>query len=88
MQGVNHERGLDTLKFANRLKSAGLTDEQAQAFAEAQKDVFAEALETSLATKLDIMRLEAKLDHEASLLKWMMGVILAVALANFAKQFF
>jgi hypothetical protein len=78
----------DTLKFANRLKSAGLTDEQAQAFAEAQKDVFAEALETSLATKLDIMRLEAKLDHEASLLKWMMGVILAVALANFAKQFF
>ena len=78
----------DTLKFANRLKSAGLTDEQAQAFAEAQKDVFAEALETSLATKLDIMRLEAKLDHEASLLKWMLGVLLAVALANFVKQFF
>ena len=78
----------DTLKFANRLKNAGLTDEQAQAFAEAQKDVFAEALETSLATRLDIMRLEAKLDHEASLLKWMMGVLLAVALANFAKQFF
>ncbi len=78
----------DTLKFANRLKSAGLTDEQAQAFAEAQKDVFAEALETSLATRLDIMRLEAKLDHEASLIKWMMGVLLAVALANFAKQFF
>jgi hypothetical protein len=78
----------DTLKFANRLKSAGLTDEQAQAFAEAQKDVFAEALETALATRLDIMRLEAKLDHEASLIKWMMGVLLAVALANFAKQFF
>jgi len=65
-----------------------LTDEQAQAFAEAQKDVFAEALETSLVTKLDIMRLEAKLDHEAPLLKWMAGVLLAVALANFAKQFF
>lgn len=78
----------DTLKFANRLKSAGLTDEQAQAFAEAQKDVFAEALETSLATRLDIVRFVAKLAHEASLIKWMMGVLLAVALANFAKQFF
>ena len=78
----------DTLKFANRLKGAGLTDEQAQAFAEAQKDVFSEALDTTLATKLDIMRLESKLDHETPLLKWMIGVLLAVAIANFAKQFF
>lgn len=78
----------DTLKFANRLKNAGLTDEQAQVFAEAQKDVFSEALDTTLATKLDVMRLESKLDHEATLLKWMIGVLLAVAVANFAKQFF
>ncbi len=78
----------DTLKFANRLKSAGMSDEQAQAFAEAQKDVFAEALDTPLATKIDIVRLGAKLDHEASLLKWMLGALLAVALANFAKQYF
>jgi len=78
----------DTLKFVNRLKSAGMSDEQAQAFAEAQRDVFAEALDTTLATKLDIVRLEAKLDHEASLLKWMIGVLLAMAFANFAKQFF
>lgn len=78
----------DTLKFANRLKNAGMSDEQAQAFAEAQKEVFAEALDTTLATKLDIVRLEAKLDHEASLLKWMLGVLLALAVANFAKQFF
>ncbi len=78
----------DTLKFANRLKNAVLTDEQAQVFAEAQKDVFSEALDTTLATKLDVMRLESKLDHEATLLKWMIGVLLAVAVANFAKQFF
>ncbi len=78
----------DTLKFANRLKSAGMSDAQAQAFAEAQKDVFAEALDTTLTTKVDVARLEAKLDHEASLLKWMVGVLLAVAIANFAKQFF
>ncbi len=78
----------DTLKFANRLKSAGICDEQAQAFAEALKDVFAEALDTTLATKLDIMRLESKLDHETSSMKWMLGALLAVALTNFAKQFF
>lgn len=45
----------DTLKFANRLKEAGLTDQQAQAIAEAQKDAFAEALDTTLATKLDLI---------------------------------
>lgn len=60
----------------------------AQAFAEAQKGFFAEALDTTLATTVDMARLEAKLDHEASLLKWMVGVLLAVAIANFAKQFF
>jgi len=78
----------DTLKFANRLKSAGMSDAQAQAFADAQKEVFAEALDTTLATKLDIMRLESKLDHETSLMKWMLSALLAVAIANFAKQFF
>ena len=76
------------MKFANRLKSVGMSDRQAQAFAEAQKGVFAEALDTTLVTKLDVMRLEAKLDHEASLLKWMLGVLFTLAFANFAKQFF
>jgi hypothetical protein len=78
----------DTLKFAERLEKAGLTREQATAIAEAQEDVLAEALETALATKADIARLEAKLDHETALLKWMMGVLLGIAVANFAKQFF
>ncbi len=78
----------DTLKFANSLKQAGLTEAQVEAFAEAQREVFAEALDTALATKLDIARLEAKLDHETAPLKWMMGVLLAIAIANFAKQFF
>lgn len=45
-------------------------------------------LDTSLATKLDIARLRDKLDHETALLKWMMGVLLAIAIASFAKQFF
>ncbi len=41
-----------------RLERAGFTREQATAFAEAQCDVFDEVIETSLATKADIQRLE------------------------------
>lgn len=44
--------------------------------------------DTTLATKVDVMRLAARLDHEASLLKWRVGVLLAVAIANFDDQFF
>jgi hypothetical protein len=78
----------DTLKFVKRLEAAGMASSQAEAIAEAQQEVFSEALDTALATKLDIARLEAKLDHETALLKWMMGALLAIAIANFAKQFF
>lgn len=74
----------DTLKFAERLEKAGLTREQAAAIAEAQKDAFSEALDSTLATKRDIDRLEAKMDKH----NWMIGILIAIALANFAKQFF
>ncbi|MDP2783295.1 MAG: hypothetical protein Q8O38_01685 [Sulfurimicrobium sp.] len=74
----------DTLKFAERLEKAGLTREQAAAIAEAQKDAFAEALDSMLATKSDIAVLDAKIDK----LTWMMGILIAIAIANFAKQFF
>ncbi|MDP2794727.1 MAG: hypothetical protein Q8O25_11740 [Sulfurisoma sp.] len=92
----------DTLKFAERLEKAGLTREQAHAFAEAQKDVFAEALDSSVATKGDIAEVKTEIvalrgDIKAELaavrgemgtLKWMTGVLIAIAIANFAKQFF
>jgi len=81
----------DTLKFVERLEKAGLTREQASAFAEAQKEAFAEALESQLATRSDIERVERKLiehDGKFALLQWMLAAVLAVALANFAKQFF
>ena len=74
----------DTLKFAERLEKAGLTREQASAIAEAQKDALSEALDTTLATKSDIAVLDAKVDK----LSWMMGILIALAVANFAKQFF
>ena len=67
----------DTLKFAQRLENAGLEREQAVAFAEAQKEAFAEAIETQLATRGDVQRVE----KELLLLKWMIGFNLAFTLA-------
>jgi len=81
----------DTLKFAERLEKAGLSREQATAFADAQKEAFAQALDTTLATKSDIeaVRIDlAKISGELLLVKWMLGVVIAIAVANFAKQFF
>ncbi|MCL2644275.1 MAG: CCDC90 family protein [Betaproteobacteria bacterium] len=51
----------DTLKYANRLKKAGFTPEQAEAHVEAQAAVLSEALEMSrqdIATKGDIAALK------------------------------
>lgn len=74
----------DTLKFVERLEKAGVSREQASAFADAQKEAFSEALDTTLATKTDIEMIRAEL----VLVKWMLGVVIAISVANFAKQFF
>ena len=85
----------DTLKFVERLEKAGVPREQASAFSEAPKEAFSEALDATLATKndievlrLDISKLAARFSGELTLIKWMLGVVIAVAVANFAKQFF
>jgi len=85
----------DTLKFVERLEKAGVPRDQATAFSDAQKEAFAEALDTSLATKTDIeairtdiTKLDTRISGEITLVKWMLGVVIAIAIANFAKQFF
>ncbi len=49
----------DTLKFVERLEKAGVPREQATAMAEAQKEVFAEALDATLATKADVQAVKS-----------------------------
>ncbi len=51
---------------------------------EAQKEMLSEVLETSLATKSDIDRL----DKQIVVLKWMMGVMLAGVVSLVMKAFF
>jgi len=86
---------IDTLRYTERLRAAGVPEQQAKAEAEALRDVLAEAMDSSLATKADLMEVKAELRlemagirGELSTIKWMMGVLIAVVLANFAKQFF
>ena len=82
----------DTLKFVKKLEAAGIAPVQAEALSDAVRDTYDSA---ELATKSDLRELELRIDSrfekvlgEMTLLKWMMGVIIALSIANFAKQFF
>jgi hypothetical protein len=44
--------------------------------------------ETELVTRKDLQIDLAPIHADLNLLKWMMGVLIAIAVANFAKQFF
>jgi hypothetical protein len=78
----------DTLKFANRLKAAGVPEKQAEAEAEVLAEVLAVSLK-ELATKGDLKLLEASLrqqmaemrqqmaEMKTDLIKWVVGIALA-----------
>jgi hypothetical protein len=78
----------DTLKFANRLKAAGVPEKQAEAEAEVLAEVLAISLK-ELATKGDLKLLEASLrqqmaemrqqmaEMKTGLIKWVVGIALA-----------
>ena len=79
----------DTLKFTKTLQSAGFGTEQAEAVAIAFRDASADAsADAELATRKDIALAVAELKGEMSTMRWMLGAVLALAVANFAKQYF
>ena len=72
----------DSLKLSDKLAAAGFSSEQAQAvvrvIAEAQDDVV---------TKKDLEIALAPLRADLLLLKWMVGVLLAIAISTATKFF-
>jgi hypothetical protein len=83
---------VDTLKFTKTLIGAGFAAEQAEAVAVAFRDASSDA---DVATKKDIALAVAELKGEMgmirgemSTMRWMLGATLALAVANFAKQYF
>lgn len=82
---------IDTLKFANRLKQAGFTDQQSEAFAEA----WAEQARDDLPSRTDIIaldgkidRVKAELDGKLDKLTWMVGFTLAGVVAVIVRLLF
>jgi hypothetical protein len=81
----------DTHKFVKDLRDAGVPELQAEAFVRAQQEILSQAFDTSLATRADINGIKneiALMDAKVDKLSWMMGILIAIAIANFAKQFF
>jgi hypothetical protein len=75
----------DTLKFANKLKAAGVPDLQAEAEALALADALGDV---DVATKRDLKELELKVMGELMLIKWMLGILLGGIVALVLKSFF
>lgn len=75
---------IDTLKFANRLRSAGFSQEQAEAMAEA----WVEQAREDLPSWLDLAGIDDKitrLDGKVDKLTWMIGFALAGIVAIMAR---
>ena len=71
----------DTLKFVERLKSAGITDEQAKAFSDAFKDAQGEA---DFSTKQDILDVRRDMREMEQRLIIKLGGMMVVAIAVIA----
>jgi hypothetical protein len=75
----------DTHKFVRKLQEAGFDEKQAEGLTEAMR---AAIDESELVTKKDLQLELSPIKADLNLLKWMMGALIAIAVANFSKQFF
>lgn len=80
----------DTQELVRELRSSGISQEQAKAVVRTIVKSH-----DGVVTRADLDRLETKLDGKFAVvdakfdkMTWMIGVLIAIAAANFAKQFF
>ena len=79
----------DTHLFVRRLKEAGFDEKQAESLSEAMRAAMRAAIdESELVTKKDFQIELAPIKADLNLLKWMIGALIAMTIANFAKQYF
>jgi hypothetical protein len=81
----------DTLRYVEKLKSAGIPEAQAKAEAEALATALGESASGLLATKDDITNIKiemADIKTELKLMKWMVVTIVAGVISLVAKAFF
>lgn len=75
----------DAHKFVRKLQEAGFDVKQVEGLTEAMRSAIDES---ELVTKKDLQLELAPVKADLNLLKWMMGALIAMAVANFLKQFF
>lgn len=75
----------DTHKYVRKLQAAGFDEKQAEGLTEA---MLAAIDESQLVTRKDLQIELAPIKSDLLLVKWMMGALVALSIANFAKQFF
>jgi len=81
----------DTLKFVKQLEASGIPPGQAEAFVRAQQEILSQALDSTLATRSDIERIERKLiefEGEFKAIKWMLGIIVGGVVMLVLRAFF
>ncbi len=77
----------DTQEFVAKLRAAGFDEKQAEAVVRDVADAQSHLVTREhFDVKLEL--LETKIDAKFDKLSWMMGILIALAIANFAKQFF
>ena len=78
---MNDSIAFDTHRFVKRLTQTGFTVQQAEALADEQVNL----LDSNLATKVDLMSINAEIEKvkteiekvKSDLLKWMIGALIA-----------
>ncbi|MFM8341615.1 MAG: coiled-coil domain-containing protein [Methylomonas sp.] len=74
----------DTHKFVRKLQDAGFNEKQAEGLTEAMRSAIDES---ELATKKDLQIELAPIKADFNLVKWILGALIAIAIAGFSKQF-
>ena len=83
-QDIERQTGRPANEIARVLRNALISSGMPEAQAEIDAEEQARLIDERIATKLDIAEVKAEL----VLVKWIVTTVLALALANFAKQFF
>ncbi len=90
-EGIENKLGLvtatitfDTHRFVRKLEEAGFDQKQAEGLTDAMR---AAIEESELVTKKDLQIELAPIKVDLNLLKLMMGAVIAIAIANFSKQY-
>lgn len=77
----------DTHEFVSKLREAGFDEKQAEAVVRVVASAQGE-LVTRDYLDLKLEKEFSPIRAELLVIKWMMGALIAIAIANFAKQFF